>query len=518
MLVAINNLVIMKSKKFNLRVRFILLLCLGFAVYSCKKGFQEDSTGEAAIVSPTDAQLILNAKSYFNQEIAKLDSSKLLTLSTNKDPIKKFPKSIDWQKAVCVTGSVGKIVVLPIESPDTIAVKVGEYDLPLNKLRRLFIYTDKKGVKHMEVVTRIPDQEYLKSPNGSKFSGSVVVEDWKGDFIKGYSYRNGEVKRLSAPTFYENQAKATLAKKTNEWLTVEIPYGHCAYMKGELIGCVQYGIRVYQIWVSPTHDEQTIDWIDRDDYVTSVWMGGGAPDVPTNSSTIIKTDSLKAKFPCAAKLIVDSLLKIQGYSELLAPFINGNYSSTATLNATNAHTYTLGVTEVVNQEFSANVYLNKRMLENSSQLLIASTAIHESLHALANYNIKMAYYSYKDSTMDLGSWMYGLDSWYALNGLPSNFSNHYEMLDFYFNKAVDVLKAWDHDAHTLKEYQMATLFGLDNADLPINTQNQARIDLLNKEYNDLLVKKGITKNELNTFWQLQLNATANEKLPQSGCN
>ena len=97
--------------------------------------------------------------------------------------------------------------------------------------------------------------------------------------------------------------------------------------------------------------------------------------------------------------------------------------------------------------------------------------------------------------------------------ISSNYSNHLDMMTDYFNKAVATLKNWDNGAHTDKEYRMATLFGLDNAKDGTSAQ-QAE---LQSEFNSLLIKYGITSNDLNNFNINNLNANSN-KLPTSGCN
>lgn len=96
-------------------------------------------------------------------------------------------------------------------------------------------------------------------------------------------------------------------------------------------------------------------------------------------------------------------------------------------------------------------------------------------------------------------------------GLP-NYSSHYMMLTSYFSNAVNILAAWDHNAHTTKQYAMAMLYGLDNA----KDGTAAQQTLLQTEYNNLLTQYGISSSELNAFYSANLKVTTGN-LPKSGC-
>jgi len=132
-------------------------------------------------------------------------------------------------------------------------------------------------------------------------------------------------------------------------------------------------------------------------------IGGGDGSTTNPCSTIViqpftvKTDTLNKNFPCAVKLIINKLLALPGYANLVKPF---ETNSIPDLNWTNQDlpwdaqnsngklTYILGHTTAIT--YSATIALNTQMLKNSSQLLIAATAIHETLHGVINYNIVMA--------------------------------------------------------------------------------------------------------------------------------
>jgi hypothetical protein len=164
---------------------------------------------------------------------------------------------------------------------------------------------------------------------------------------------------------------------------------------------------------------------------------------------------------------------------------------------------------------SAIITLNTKMLQNSSQLIIASVAIHETLHAYIKYNIATAEDNVRNNYNDYGSWFAALDAFYTVRNLPSNYSDHYQMLTDYFDKSVSMLSAWDNNAHNINDYRMAALYGLNTVDANCPATLKATLDNV---YNNLVSKFGFTASALSTFNNNQLNAPNNQKLPTSGCN
>jgi hypothetical protein len=236
----------------------------------------------------------------------------------------------------------------------------------------------------------------------------------------------------------------------------------------------------------------------------------------------IKTDSLAKHYPCAVKLIINNLGECGVYTNLVAAFTKTSkpdltwQDGTLPWSTSSSGTFELGHTGTdptsgIGQ--SSIITLNSNMLKNSTRLLIAAAAIHETLHAYINYSVNTGVDGITHGYSTGDSWFYGIDTWIALNGLPPNYSNHLDMIADYFDKAVTALKTWDNGAHTDKEYQMATLFGLDNGRDGTSAQ-QAQ---LQTEFNSLLTKYNITSTDLNTFNIKNLNATT-DKLPTSGCN
>ena len=252
-------------------------------------------------------------------------------------------------------------------------------------------------------------------------------------------------------------------------------------------------------------------------YPSSGGKAGTTQPVASIITTILSHD-----FPCATVNILNVLNTIPAYTALTAPFAtlrkpdltwqDGSLGWAVAVPNTTQLTYTLGVTSTSNR--NANITLNTKMLQQSSQLMIAAAVIHETLHAYINYLI-VTNINFSPPAAYNGSkpWMVSLDYWALEYGIPPNYRDHYAMLSDYFSKAVAILKAWDKGAHTDQEYEMSMLYGLNTNDflaLPVTSPS-----LLSVEYNNILTQYNLTTAMCNTFWTSQLT-TAINKLP-GGC-
>jgi hypothetical protein len=147
-------------------------------------------------------------------------------------------------------------------------------------------------------------------------------------------------------------------------------------------------------------------------------------------------------------------------------------------------------------------------------LLIAATAIHETLHAYINFTIETSYGGFlPDDYNPNVSWVNALDMWGNLHGTPPNYRDHTEMISDYFNKAVKILKTWDSGQHTDEEYYEAMLFGLDNGSDGSPYQQQT----LKAQFDALVSQCALTDEKINTFKEHNLNATSG-KLPNNCVN
>ncbi len=252
--------------------------------------------------------------------------------------------------------------------------------------------------------------------------------------------------------------------------------------------------------------------------------GGGSPTPPPPIPT--KTDSLKKKHPCAARL-VDSMITNNTYlATLIGPFRAGvptpkiewfaedNFPFETPTGTPGNYATLLGETRSAldGYQTSSKVFLNKTMLDTSSTLLIKATIIHETIHAAINYNLALASYGLSVAPGDYGSWMSSMPAWATMRGLPPEYSNHREMMVSYFNSAVSQLSSMA-PGYTHKEYVMAMMKGMDNPGT--NSSGPMRSDLA-AVYNGLLTTNSILPADQTAFNTKHMKATT-AKLSKTGC-
>ena len=479
----------------------------------------------------------------------------LESIDGSKTPLNSFIKP-NWNLSASYTRFNKKVVEIPLDS----AVKLGyttnksNFNFSKNPSKSSFLILNDGKTYTAYIMTILADSSYLQndftklnhnsySKRDNNFSGYVLYSTPEGKLLKGWHYSNGQINKTVTPTATPPTGSQQINSIQNSAVKL---MDVCDIQSFQILAgytCVAAGT------ASPTCTAYyNTEWVITCSGNSSSPSGNpgsggnGSPSgTPDNNgfpdpSTIppippaiitIKTDSLKKHFPCVTMLIIDSLSKIPGYKNLVTPFLTtgmpnivwqDNSLTWNSKNADGSFTNQLGSTAALG--YNATITLNTSMLQNSSELLIAATSIHETLHGVINYNIQMAGYNVADGNVTLASWLFGLQSWYTISSLPSNFSSHYEMMDYYFSNAVSILSAWDNNAHSAKQYEMAMLYGLDNPGDLVGTSAsfQTKVTTLNTEYSNLLTKYGISAQDLNNFWTSQLNAPSGDKLPTTGCN
>lgn len=104
-----------------------------------------------------------------------------------------------------------------------------------------------------------------------------------------------------------------------------------------------------------------------------------------------------------------------------------------------------------------------------------------------------------------------------------SFVDHSLFLENYVDNFIQILKNINGNSYTDKEYQMAAIYGLNNAgEVPnnpiVNGVNIYNIykNILDKSYNNLMTKFGITITQRDAFFLANLtNVPTNKKLPTS---
>lgn len=203
-----------KFKIMNLKKAFRLLLLL--LIISCQKQAVVDSS----LKSSDD--FIQQAKSFFitNVKNQTIDPSSLnLRQSLEKTP--------DWKDAYTINLSVGKTVVVPLAYDHPLYVEGNGVRLSIDDLSHLLIYKSSGGNYKAEVITTLPDNDFVNSKDATRaFSGSVVAEDWQGHFLAGFHYDTSGVKAIvsnKSPSAERNKIEITCI--TTSWYT-------CVSMEG----------------------------------------------------------------------------------------------------------------------------------------------------------------------------------------------------------------------------------------------------------------------------------------------
>lgn len=177
--------------------KLLLLFIAVIIVNSCKK---ENSISNVPLIEIKSNKLINDAKNTFNHQIGSISNYQTLSSNSKKSYRHGLSKSPDWKNAAVKTLRNGKAVLVPIEYEKDIFLKVGDTKnsyQSLKTLSYLLIYNNKEKTKTIEWITLMPDDlDYRTS--GNKFNGKVIIEDWAGNFKKGYVFnKDGKIFNLN---------------------------------------------------------------------------------------------------------------------------------------------------------------------------------------------------------------------------------------------------------------------------------------------------------------------------------
>ena len=174
------------------KTKFWFLGIILALIYSCSDDF------DAVEESPQDFG-ISEAQSYFEKnatDLAPLMFSNPLARSTNLVMPELIP---EWDKAIESIEDDYQITEIPLWSQsNVICVEsiIKDYEFfaenSISCGRRLVIARGSDGETDMFVATLIPDEEYLKTPEGA-FTGRVLYSELNGKFRKAVRYKNGEL-------------------------------------------------------------------------------------------------------------------------------------------------------------------------------------------------------------------------------------------------------------------------------------------------------------------------------------
>jgi len=161
-------------------------------------------------------------------------------------------KTALWAKAQVQTFSFGKGIVVPIQVAEPLSVQIGGQSLTANQVTWLFLYREPSGAWHVEVITRIPGAGNTASLTVSNpgtsaavsvpLPAKVRVENWQGNFLKGYLYAGDSIVPLFSSSTYKRSAAAKPATKTPSLEALELEcsvtdWYACSSVGGVYMGC-----------------------------------------------------------------------------------------------------------------------------------------------------------------------------------------------------------------------------------------------------------------------------------------
>jgi len=562
-----------KPKSFYILSLLLICICI-FLVHSCKRDQK---------ISPSSPS-ISDAQKWYESTYPKIiNNSSLVTqgIGGNHD-LSQITKP-DWQHTTSYTRLGQKVIEMPFDPGAKLNLTLKTSKWTFNKAysRSYYLLINDKAKYEAYILTIIADSDYVKNDLtklthnsyrkiDADFSGLVLYHTPKGDYVGGYGYKDGHLVQPETATTQSDSKKTqsvdmgalrpnTMVADCVDWYqqtTVYYEDGHsvtydwvyldttCTYRDDGINpggGTTPPATPPTLPPPPPPCPSSTcspVEYAVRTNSIpppTDPGDGGVPPPTNTTPCTVkncapatVKTDSLTKHFPCAVTLIIRKLMTNANFSTLIGPFTTTrkpDLTYTDNVLAWNSYSpilgangYQLGETSYYGR--SATVSLNTKMLQNSSQLLIAAATIHETLHAYINYQIETNInFSPPPTYSPVKSWLVSLDYWAAQNGTPSNYRDHFAMLTDYFSKAVSTLKSWDNSAHTDQEYAEAMLYGLKTNDflaLPANSPSA-----LSVEYNALLTKYNLTQTMVDAFNSKNLTVTgtvsgSSAKLP-GGC-
>ncbi len=144
-------------------------------------------------------QMVSDAKYFFENEV---DESYNSTKARNSGIVKtrkNIRKELQWDKAHIKELSFADALIIPVKYDEELYIPKGNSSLSISQLTYIIIYKNEKGKFNIEIVTTIPDEEYLTSSETEPlFTGLVLVEDWKGNFIRGFIHKDGHVENIES--------------------------------------------------------------------------------------------------------------------------------------------------------------------------------------------------------------------------------------------------------------------------------------------------------------------------------
>ena len=240
-------MVIVSSKKsLTMTLKFTYTVLALVMLAACQK--TDTAKSSEALSTKTPDALIISAKNFFMSDIV---ATQLLLTSSNKEVFRRHQinKTPLWEKAYIKRDDTkGDVVVVPLQYEKPLHFKSNFGNgttLSIEKQSNLWIYKDVSGKNKAEVRIALPDKVYQ---NGlvKSFEGYVLEEDWFGNSLSKYLYKNGNIhilkKNLPVSGVNNSANKNIVVCDAIDWYECDYidQYGvgtNCQYLYTEYVNC-----------------------------------------------------------------------------------------------------------------------------------------------------------------------------------------------------------------------------------------------------------------------------------------
>jgi len=177
----------------------IILFCFLVLLFSCSKKelIETEITDETCLSDDEfNNEFIMQAQVFFENEVK--NSVDTCTNKGNESSARKLiEKNLLWEQAYVKELSFGTGIVIPVKYETELYVPKGSSSVTLSQLTYVLIYLNHQGKMKAELVSTLPDEAYCSSDSSDlPFTGLVMVEDWHGNYIKGFWHNEGQIKNI----------------------------------------------------------------------------------------------------------------------------------------------------------------------------------------------------------------------------------------------------------------------------------------------------------------------------------
>jgi hypothetical protein len=379
-----------------------LLAVIIITYFACSK--TQNSTSKS---NPQDKSLIEEARTFFLNDSRTNASTGQVSVNNNStvrpDLLRNFNKRANWNQAnVLNMPNRGPVVVVPIQFEGNISARPSfdnnSVRIPANSLASLVVFKDSANNLHALVASYYGDSAYLFGKPGDKFTGVALIQDWSGNFVRGFKLTRDSIYNINlqdSSTQQSDSVQTNIAKPPDGEYTIEtctyMDYYTCFSTADQAMECnpsPSFSVKIgcsYEFFGIDYGSTTTLRTSDIS-YMTSA--GGG----PIATKTIVDSIYNQLTNMCLTK-VLDHLrfdnIKSNLYAMFYKEFANSEefdayFQQVASVPDINEDAHTTPVLK--GQFLDVQIQLSMQRLSNASQEFIAETMYHEIIHAYLDAN------------------------------------------------------------------------------------------------------------------------------------